>query len=225
MFMMDVPYVPASEALVVLAQAAAPGATQTLDYILQQCQETESTGNPRSAMRGVDPAGWLAVYLGNRDHRDIYGDRAAMASITTTMLEGTKHGKIFAEVDNEGLTSYHYDPTPGYVGKDRAVFISEFNGKRYKIVIDLVVSLVVNENEPVCPPPKLIKVNGKPVSDSSPYLLNSFTITFADLPGSAAGQTTGSEITLDLTAAGNGWFIDSKPGDNSEFLPTSNPNV
>jgi hypothetical protein len=50
------------------------------------------------------------------------------------------------------------------------------------------------------------------------------SLSIADLPGAAVGQTTGSNITLDTNAAGNGWFIDSTPWDNSEFLPTSNPN-
>jgi hypothetical protein len=50
------------------------------------------------------------------------------------------------------------------------------------------------------------------------------TLNFADLPGGAVGQTVGTNITLDDNAAGNGWFIDTTPADNSEYLPTSNPN-
>jgi hypothetical protein len=52
---------------------------------------------------------------------------------------------------------------------------------------------------------------------------SAITLNIADLPGGAVGQTTGSIITLDDNAAGNGWFIDTTPADNSEFLPTSNP--
>ncbi|MFY9261170.1 MAG: hypothetical protein WAO71_11755 [Gallionella sp.] len=54
--------------------------------------------------------------------------------------------------------------------------------------------------------------------------LSNANVTFADLAGAAIGQTTGPNITLDTNAAGNGWFVDSTPADNSEFLPTSNPN-
>jgi hypothetical protein len=57
------------------------------------------------------------------------------------------------------------------------------------------------------------------LSASSGVVLN-----IADLAGGALGQTTGSTITLDTNAAGNGWFIDTTPADNSEYLPTSNPN-
>ena len=50
----------------------------------------------------------------------------------------------------------------------------------------------------------------------------------ADLAGAAVAQTTGegssAQITLDANAAGYNWFIDSTPADNSEFLPTANPN-
>ncbi|MFZ4528874.1 MAG: matrixin family metalloprotease, partial [Undibacterium curvum] len=52
---------------------------------------------------------------------------------------------------------------------------------------------------------------------------------FSDLAGTAVGQTTGqgkdAQITLDSNAAGHGWFIDSTPDQNDEFLPTSNPDV
>lgn len=220
MFTMDVPSVPAQQTPIVLAQAATPavGSTPQPDYILKDCQETENGGDPRSAMRGVDPAGMLYIYF-QRHGRDVN-----LASIKTTLLEGTTHGKIFSEVDNEGLTSYHYDAEPNYVGKDRAVFMAEFEGKRYKIVLDLRVFDIVNENSPTCPEPLLIKVNNKPVSGASSDDLNTIPVTFTDLAGSALGQTTGTAITLDTTAAGNGWFVDNTPADNSEYLPTSNPN-
>ncbi|MBU1777642.1 MAG: hypothetical protein KJ899_13535, partial [Gammaproteobacteria bacterium] len=52
------------------------------------------------------------------------------------------------------------------------------------------------------PPPELIKVNGKPVSGSSNYDLNTIPLTFADLTGSALGQTNATGITLDSNAAG-----------------------
>jgi hypothetical protein len=230
MFIMDVPYIPVQETPIVLAQAATPStaATPQPDYLLKECQQIESTGDPRSAGRAVDPAYMLKNFLQHRD-----GHLVDLASIKTTLLQGTTHGKITTEVDNTGLTFYGYDPIPNYVGNDRAVFMAEFEGKVYKIVINLVVSLTVGESplmegeQPVCPPPKLIKVNGKPVSGSlgfdSSYSLNSIlgasilsslsvdpslvTLNIADLPGGAIGQTTGTNITLDPTAAGNGWFI------------------
>lgn len=236
MFIMDVPNVPAQETPIVLAQASSAstvGATLPPDYLLTTCKQTESTGDPTSAGHAVDPAGMLAVYIGNREGRDIYDDQVAMASIKVTMLQSTTVGKITTVVDNTGRSWYRYDAPPGYEGNDKATFMAEYQGKRYKIVVNLVVTPTVGESplmegeKPVCPPPKLIKVNGKPVSgtlDIGPgYSLDSLTVTIADLTGGALGQATGTNITLDDNAAGHNWFIDTTPGDNSEFLPTSNP--
>lgn len=50
------------------------------------------------------------------------------------------------------------------------------------------------------------------------------SVTFADLASAALGSSSGNSITLDTNAAGYNWFIDSTPSDNSEFLPTANPN-
>jgi hypothetical protein len=237
MFTMDMPYVPPQETPIVLAQASAPAATPQPNYILNDCQETESTGNPRSAMRAVDPASMLSSYLYWHDKARVQsGVPIDLASIKNiTLLQGTTHGNLVAGISNTGRVAYRYDPTPNYVGNDQAVFLAEFEGKVYKIVLELHVFETVFESDPnatTCPPPELIKVNGKPVSGSSGYdsgySLNSLSVTFADLAGGAVGQTTGeganAAITLDDNAAGYNWFIDTTPADNSEFLPTSNPN-
>ena len=42
-------------------------------------------------------------------------------------------------------------------------------------------------------------------------------VAVADLPGLYLGQTHGTTIYLDPTAAGHGWFIDPTPADDSEF--------
>lgn len=206
MFAMDVPSVPAQQTPIVLAQAAtlaAGSSNQQPDYILKACSETESTGDPRSAMRAVDPAYALKNYIQNRDKHYV-----ELAAIKTTLLEGTTHGKITSGTTNYGRTAYGYDAEPNYVGKDKAVFMAEFEGKRYKIVVDLRVFTMVNENDPTCPPPQLIKVKKpvKPSSGANGYDLNSISVTFSDLDGGAIGQTTGSTITLDPTASGYNWF-------------------
>jgi hypothetical protein len=51
------------------------------------------------------------------------------------------------------------------------------------------------------------------------------TLDFADLPGGAVGETTGTSITLDTNAAGYGWYVDPNPSSNADFLPTANPDV
>jgi hypothetical protein len=165
--------------------------------------------------------------LGSRSNRDILNDSATVARIKITLFENTTHGKLISKTA-AGRVYYIYDAEPGYEGKDKAVFMAEFEGKKYKVIVNLLVGSVEAIGESTCPEPILFKVNGKPVSGSTGndpgYSLNSVSVTFAALDGGALGQTTGGNITLDTNAAGNGWFIDTTPSDNSEFLPTSNPN-
>ncbi len=56
------------------------------------------------------------------------------------------------------------------------------------------------------------------------FAQSNITVTIADLPAGALGQST-TTITLDTNAAGHGWFIDYTPWLNEEYLPTANPNV
>ena len=215
------------------APAPAAGTTPQPDYLLTGCKETESSGpigDPRSVFRAVSPGGMLANYLNSSSDKQVVFNLADIKNVT--LLQDTQHGKITSVVNNTGRPWYRYDATPNYIGKDRAVFLAQFEGKVYKIVINLVVSLQVNENPltdeqtPVCPEPTLIKVTKPSSGDSgfgAGYNLSSVPITFADLAGAAVGQTNASGITLDPTAAGYNWFIDTTPADNSEYLPTSNP--
>jgi uncharacterized repeat protein (TIGR01451 family) len=48
-------------------------------------------------------------------------------------------------------------------------------------------------------------------------LLHSVTFSVADLPGWYLGSASPGHITLDTNAAGNSWFIDATPNDDSEF--------
>ncbi len=163
MFTMDIPYTPIQDAPIVLAQAAVSGAgsnTQQPIYLLKTCDEFQS---------GVEgwatPAGWLAVSLGNQNNRDILDDRTALASIKITLLEAPKHGTFTPDSTGQG---YLYTPEPGYLGNDKAVFMAEFEGKYYKIVENLIVSVAINDTVPLCPAPAptLIKLNPKPASGS-----------------------------------------------------------
>lgn len=206
--------------IVIQADTSGAGTTPQPNYILKYCKETESGGDPRSAMHAVSPAGMLAVYL-ERYKGAQFIDLAEIKNIT--LLEGSKHGELVSQT-SRGLVGYWYDPEPEYVGNDRAVFMAEYQGVRYKIVVELHVFSIVMENMPSsCPPPKLIKVN-KPASGNSGYDLNSISVTLGALEGGALGQTNANGIILDSNAAGYNWFIDTTPGQNEEWLPTSNPN-
>jgi hypothetical protein len=76
-----------------------------------------------------------------------------------------------------------------------------------------------------CPDSELIKLPSEGTKDSSSSGAGDVTVAIGPLEGNAVGQTTGTSITLDPTAAGHGWFIDATPGENEEFLPTSDSNI
>jgi hypothetical protein len=48
--------------------------------------------------------------------------------------------------------------------------------------------------------------------------LGNIQLQVADLPGGMLGMASGRTITLDVNAAGHGWFIDRTPRSDSEFL-------
>jgi Ca2+-binding RTX toxin-like protein len=54
-------------------------------------------------------------------------------------------------------------------------------------------------------------------TDSRTALLDNMQIQVGNLPGDKLGVTIGGLILIDSNAAGQGWFVDSTPNDNSEF--------
>jgi hypothetical protein len=152
-FIMEVPAVPPQETPIVLAQSGSTaGAAPQPDYILKDCMKSEHSADPRSAAYSVDSAGALKDFIQGRDNRDI-----DLALFKPSLLQGTQHGKITEGVDNLGFTSYRYDPNPDFYGDDQAIFMVEFEGKRYKVIYQIKVVEYVEDNT-TCPPPKLIKV-------------------------------------------------------------------
>jgi len=51
------------------------------------------------------------------------------------------------------------------------------------------------------------------------------SIKLANLPAGMLGETVGNTILIDNDAAGYGWFVDTTPGDDAEFLPTAAANT
>jgi hypothetical protein len=58
---------------------------------------------------------------------------------------------------------------------------------------------------------------GAGLSREQQTLLASLTWQIADLDAATLGLTVGNTITIDLTAAGYGWFVDVTPVDEAEF--------
>jgi VCBS repeat-containing protein len=60
-------------------------------------------------------------------------------------------------------------------------------------------------------------------SESQLALLQATTFSVADLAGNTIGnESSPAHITIDIDAAGHGWFVDATPGDNSEFTHALN---
>ncbi|WP_291853752.1 Ig-like domain-containing protein [Accumulibacter sp.] len=173
------------------------------------------------------------------------------------VLEGPKHGTLVAYLrgvvsDFPAGSSVSYVPSPGYVGKDRITVLVTGNKGR-SIVFSYFINVTpaagnyelykADGYRKYCPNGKLIwkisRLSSSVAPDTlstlgssvvSPVLTraNGTASHFAELSGSALGQTTGTgpdtRITLSPDAAGHGWFVDPTPWLDEEFLPTSNPN-
>ncbi|HEX4997070.1 MAG TPA: LEPR-XLL domain-containing protein, partial [Terriglobia bacterium] len=55
------------------------------------------------------------------------------------------------------------------------------------------------------------------ISGDQAALLNSITIAIVSLSDGRLGETSGTSVYLDATAAGHGWFVDGTPADSDEF--------
>jgi hypothetical protein len=244
MFVMDMPDLPPQYAQVMLVQASQSQPAK-YDRTIGICQAIENPPHPDypqgSAVNSMQPVGELRQYFRKQEKQKLEGPS------TVNVLEMPKHGELKdqgtfvithgAKVDT-GERGYSYLPSPGYLGDDRAVLQVEIAGMKIKVVYSfhVVESMGNDANEIFCGPSRYKRLsvpsNSDPLAAQDPVQLTSFltgavnaNLAFSDLPGTAVGQTTANTITLDLDAAGHGWFIDATPYDNSEFLPTSDPNV
>ncbi|MEQ1526082.1 MAG: matrixin family metalloprotease [Gallionella sp.] len=241
MLAFTVPAVPPQAPTVMIAQAVGQNANPTQNIkTITFCLDKQSLV-PDSAPNAFSPVNFEFLRQIGKPYT---GTVAEAQQYNVTLLEVPKHG-VVNSIDD--FTGWIYMPEKGYEGADRAIYLVESQGKQYKVVINFWVVEVLDEDRPAqyCDSVDFGASNGlstpptglKPLSmsDFSAWqtetqfasLLNTvsnITITFTDLAGGALGQTTGNAITLDTNAAGNNWYIDTTPSDNSEYLPTSNPN-
>ena len=230
MFVMDMPDVPPQFAPVVIAQASqAQKGDATADRTIGVCQLLENPPNPPdTAVNSVGVLGAVRNYFYIVERREIEG------SGKVTVLQNPEHGTL-----EMGSVGGRYHPALDYYGPDRATFLVEIGSRKVKVIYFFqVLDGVTDERyERLCPK-EYWKISLNPADPTaqlltfnSPTQLTSYLagavnvdIKIADLASGAVGQTTATTITLDANAAGHGWFIDSTPASNDEFLPTHNPN-
>jgi len=71
--------------------------------------------------------------------------------------------------------------------------------------------------DPIVAEAKLLWTQALGAGDSRLAALDSVSVSVGNLPQDHIGATVGTQITIDGTAAGRGWFVDSTPQDDSEF--------
>jgi hypothetical protein len=171
-------------------------------------------------------------------------------SLKTSIVRAPQHGE-YVVIDDR--YHEHYLPEKGYVGKDRIDMLIEGKDDRGRpisatirfylnVVPEKELNKAIANSRTYSHAIKQYCGTNKDtwrISDSGPasvpafgqagdltglYSQAAYGLQFTDLPSGALGQSTGTTITLDDNAAGHGWFIDSTPWSNEEWLPTHNPN-
>ncbi len=203
--------------------------------------------NIKGAISSFDPSNAAESVFAIKENSLYESDYAAFVEFLKTsiidVLQPPLHGELirYTEKDDPrygGRNSYKYTPNAGYKGTDKAEFLVTLGEHKVKVIYFIKVidtEMTTYNHEAIyrkyCPKPTEWLISSE--QGGSPLLsqfldfsglFGKVDLSFADLPGTALAQTTGQSITFDNTAAGNGWFLDSTPDDNSEFLPTSNPN-
>jgi hypothetical protein len=243
-FAMFIPDLPTqAPSVVMIAQAdQAQNSNQKNERILGLCSVVDGENNRVEIDPGLDANSYFRHYDKESNMKINFDD----AKIT--IVQQPKHGFLTNGIwdSNKGqfvsqpddtpqrwLNQYNYWPETGYEGKDFAVISVEKDGVKVTVYYFLHVTVAVNAHY-LCER----KEGVWKISSTTPALDNArlqvlldaaninniVNVTFADLASGAVGQASGTTITLDTNAAGHGWFIDSTPGLNEEWLPTSNPN-
>lgn len=159
-----------------------------------------------------------------------------------SIVRQPEHGRLFID-DTSRFGSGMYYPDKGFIGKDRVEGIVSVGRDVVRVVYYFAVqpesvdNLTISEKRKLCPKSTWIisgasdQSSGVSPRDSDKFVAMRSGVgkaSFASLGGVVLVQTgTGgdAQITLNTNAAGHGWFIDSTPTDNEEFLPTADPNV
>ena len=160
MFYMDTPPLPLHETPVILAQVVPPQEEILPDYLLKTCDEVLTSGAATRETNIISPSDWLISETSRQQNKEILAHeyKALSNSITLTQIQEARHGELIRRLVPNGSISYEYRPEPGYIGKDQAIFLAELNGKRYKIMADIIVSKALDADTTLCPEPRLIKI-------------------------------------------------------------------
>ena len=80
-----------------------------------------------------------------------------------------------------------------------------------------VVTISQDELDPIVAAAKQLWTTALGAGDPRLAVLDQVTVLAGNLPSGMLGETTGTQIVIDRSAQGWGWFVDPTPNDNSEF--------
>jgi len=230
MFTVDIPYEPitnlsAQYSAVLISQSKSKAPVPPKEKDMVYCQDVESADGT-SSFNSLPVLYGVLFKLGYSEKQIQSGKVPAsvLSEIKVTVSEAPKRGTV-TRMEPDGY-GWKYKPEEDYEGPDKVSFVVEARGRRFKIMVNLLVHQSVNENakKPACeaffrkPINKTGMLDGQPTYAAawSPLLRQAFSqiaYSFTNLPGTAVGETVGegtsATITLDTNAAGHGWFIDS----------------
>jgi hypothetical protein len=219
-------------------------------HVFGVCTTLNSITGTKTA---IGPASHANTYMYDyAGYRGSDGNYFNVDKAEITLVEPPKHGRIVVVSERPGVVEEDYVVDAGYEGEDVAVFRVSQGGVSVTVKYYFVMSYIEDYRDLRCTAQpadsgfgggswKISRVEvtpeggaavatflssrGSSVNVAGALLPN---FQFANLFGASVGmeQVTGhgASITLDTDAAGYGWFVDSTPADNTEFLPTSNPN-
>jgi len=237
--------------------AQAPQASKgSKERVLGVCVPIEylATGRTQQYLEGgLSPETTAVSYFEQYENRTITESEYPKTIKDTQVTRQPTHGTVsvtYQIISGESRVFWRYTPEVGFTGKDRVDFSVQVKGQSVRLVYYMEVTKKHIDSTPgdaFCKGVSRWKISQTDVDSPAPSA-NTLTVwqrsselsalladasqhlSFADLPGSSVGQTTGTgpsaSITLDKDAAGHGWYIDPTPLDNTDdYLPTSNPNI
>jgi hypothetical protein len=213
--------------------------------------ENPTVETRKAHLGGLSPSAAIVIALKYTYGIEVSGDVKAIITQQPAHGKIAMIGLATRSFPGLSLEEFQYTPEKDFLGEDKAAFEVTVNGQKFRI--SFVIKVVHGGFNDACMPPgadsstevpdvqvaiddiQFLQDASAPDAASSwqslfaqnEQVINSIKLSFADLAGGAVGQTVGeganATITLDDNAAGYNWFIDTTPADNSEFLPTSNP--
>jgi hypothetical protein len=160
MFTVDVPYIPPQPDSIEMVQTAGAEAIQP-EYLIKTCVEAANTSYGGGGEFSITLP-LVGHVLAHEGRQASYEERLKMwKTVTLTQITDYAHGEVTLVDSSTPYDKFRYTPEPGFLGKDSAMFIGEFEGKLYKIQMNILVAKTFSDEahtQSPCPPDEMIKI-------------------------------------------------------------------